>query len=260
MEEGKTIKLVLNEKLRWKGEATEESSASDLRLSSKKIGKLYPVLLDRDGNIIDGQHRLAADANWPSMRLSHIGSEKERLLARLISNVCRRTVSAEEKQQALEDLGRVYLKEGEKPGRLAYRIAEDTGMTYRWVMKYLPEQMKSRPGLGGPPKLDRLDKSKEEIDMCKVERRSTSLLANLLSGNQERVVVVRTYVNASFVNLTIEKKFYESFEKLADKLNIAPQTLINNAMLMVLKEIENIARQEIDTDRLNARPIEHVSA
>jgi len=225
-----------------KGETTKRSSASDLKLSSKRIGKLYPVLLDKDGNIIDGQHRLAADADWPSVKLSHIGSEKERLLARLISNVCRRTVSPQEKRQVLEDLGGVYMKEGEKPGGLAYRIAEDTGMTYRWVMKYLPERMKSRPGLGGPSRVDKLDKSKEELDVCKVERRSTRLFESLLSGNQEKVVIVRRYVNANFVSLTIEKRLFESFEKLADQLGVTPQTLINNAMLMVLKEIENVAK------------------
>lgn len=235
--------FVLNEILYWLGEATEEISASDLRLSSKKVGKLYPVLLDKDGNIIDGQHRLAVDADWPSVRLSHIGSEKERLLARLISNICRRTVSPEEKRQVLEDLGRIYLKEGEKLGRLAYRIAEDTGMTYRWVMKYLPAHMKSRPGLGGPPRV-KFDKSKEEFNAYEVERRSTQELKSLLSGNLEKVVIVRTYVNANFVNLTIEKKFYESFEKIAHKLGVTPQTLINNAMLMVLKEIEKITRIE----------------
>ena len=134
------------------------------------------------------------------------------------------------------------MKEGEKPGGLAYRIAEDTGMTYRWVMKYLPERMKSRPGLGGPSRVDKLDKGKEELDVCKVERRSTRLFESLLSGNQEKVVIVRRYVNANFVSLTIEKRLFESFEKLAGQLGVTPQTLINNAMLMVLKEIENVAK------------------
>jgi hypothetical protein len=47
------------------------------------------VLLDKHGNVIDGKHRLVADANWPKMKLEHVESEDDRLIAILISNVCR---------------------------------------------------------------------------------------------------------------------------------------------------------------------------
>lgn len=224
----------------WWKKATEDHEVSDLKHSSKIVGKLYPVLLDADGNIIDGQHRLAADSDWPAVRLSHIRSEKERLLARLISNACRRAVSAKEKREMLERLGEIYIAEGERRGRLAYRIAEETGMTYRWVMKYLPQDMKGRPGLGGPSDRSGLDKGKANIDVCKLERRSTGDFLRLFPVSSQRVVVVRTYVNANFVNLTIEKKFYDNFEKLADRLGITTETMINNAMIMMLKEIEKM--------------------
>jgi hypothetical protein len=123
----------------------KEVEISDLRLSSKTVGRLYPVLLDRDGNVIDGKHRLAADESWPKIKLEHVGCERERLLARLISNVCRRTVSSSEKSDTLARLGRIYLEAGERPGKLAYRIAQETGMSYRWVMKYLSDALKARP-------------------------------------------------------------------------------------------------------------------
>lgn len=222
----------------WWKKATKGHEVSDLKHSSKVVGKLYPVLLDADGNIIDGQHRLAADSDWPAVRLFHIRSERERVLARLISNVCRRAVSAKEKREMLERLGEIYIAEGERRGRLAYRIAEETGMTYRWVMKYLPQEMKGRPGLGGPSDRSGLDKGKANVDICKLERRSTGDFLRLFSVSSERVVVVRTYVNANFVNLTIEKRFYDNFEKLADRLGIATETMVNNAMIMMLKEIE----------------------
>jgi len=68
-----------------RGKLAKEIGISDLRFSSKKVGKLYPILLDNDGNIIDGKHRLAADENWPKVRLEHIKSEKARLLARALN-------------------------------------------------------------------------------------------------------------------------------------------------------------------------------
>jgi hypothetical protein len=55
-----------------------------LRFSGERVGQLYPVLLDKHGNVVDGLHRLKADPNWPKMRLGSIGSDEQRLVARLI--------------------------------------------------------------------------------------------------------------------------------------------------------------------------------
>jgi len=58
-------------------------------------------------------------------------------------------------------------------------------------------------------------------------------------------------VNANFVNLTIERRFYESFETLADQLGLTSSILINNAMIMALKEIENLVRSKVDVPNEN---------
>jgi len=216
---------------------------SDLRLSSKTVGKLYPVLLDRDGNVIDGKHRLAADESWPKIKLEHVGCERERLLARLISNVCRRTVSSSEKSDTLARLGRIYLEAGERPGRLAYRIAQETGMSYRWVMKYLPDDLKARPGLGGPAllKSQNLYKCKRESNVCKVARSATIDFDELVSKPEGKKLIIRAYTNANFVNLALEKKMYQDFERVAESLGSTAETIICNAMILILKEIEKIS-------------------
>ena len=221
----------------------KEVEISDLRLSSKTVGKLYPVLLDRDGNVIDGKHRLVADESWPKIRLEHVGCERERLLARLIGNVVRRTVSSSEKSDTLARLGRIYLEAGERLGKLAYRIAEETGMSYRWVMKYLPDDLKARPGLGGPALLNgqKLYKCKEKNDVCKVARFATIDLEKLVSSPNEKIFLVKTYVNTNFVSFTLEKKIYQDFERVAGDLGSTAETIIGNAMILVLKEIERIS-------------------
>lgn len=101
-------------------------------------------------------------------------TEEQRLVARLISNVCRRHVSAEEKRETLEKLGENYLSEGVNRGKIAYKIAETTGMSYRWVMKYLPDKLKERPGLGGPSKGLKPDKGKEMAQKSKVPHLATT--------------------------------------------------------------------------------------
>ena len=122
--------------------ANHEFDAMRDARAHKRAGRLYPVLLDRHGNVIDGMHRLVADEKWPKITLENVETEEHRLIARLVSNICRRHVPAMEKKEILERLGEIYQKEGVKPGEIAYKIAEETGMSYTWVMKYLPEKFK----------------------------------------------------------------------------------------------------------------------
>jgi len=45
-----------------------DMSEYDLKIS-EKIGQLYPVLVDAEGNVIDGFHRLEADPKWRTEKL-----------------------------------------------------------------------------------------------------------------------------------------------------------------------------------------------
>jgi hypothetical protein len=51
----------------------------------------------------------------------------------------------------VKELGEIYVKAGVKPGtELARKISEETGMSYRWMMKYLLGNSKERPVLEVP--------------------------------------------------------------------------------------------------------------
>ena len=114
----------------------------ELKSSAERIGQLYPIPVDYHGNIIDGEHRFGVDENWRRVRLDHIRTEKDKLIARIVSNTVRRSVPSKEKTELLERLGEIYLNEGVKPGKISHKIMEETGMSYRWVMKYLPGRFK----------------------------------------------------------------------------------------------------------------------
>lgn len=216
----------------------DEEITSELRLTSKRVGKLYPVLLDKDGNVIDGSHRLTVDKNWPKIKLPHIKSEKDRLIARLISNVCRRKVPAKEKREILQRLGEIYLEEGVKRGtELAYKISEETGMSYRWVMKYLPNNFKERPGVGGP-RLFIFTNVDEELPKGKVARRATLRFDTLRAEPQEKVLRVVKYANTNFVQILLNGYFYEEIEKLAESLRISPDQFINNLLVWIVKKLK----------------------
>ena len=83
-----------------------------------------------------------------------------------------------------------------------------TGMSYRWVMRYLPDKYKADPDKGKRSKLPNLTN-------VKVARRATSedLLKELLTPPQRNgVLEVKKYANTHFVNVVVEKSFYEEFE------------------------------------------------
>ena len=108
--------------------------------------------------------------------------------------------------------------------------------------EYLPNDLKARPGLGGPALLGRqkLYKCKEKNDVCKVARSATIDFEELISKPQGKKLMIRTYTNANFVNLVLEKRMYQDFERVAESLGSTAETIICNAMILILKEIEKI--------------------
>lgn len=50
----------------------------------------------RARDIIDGRHRFAVDEDWSKIRPKNIETEEQKLVARLVTNVCRRHISAQE--------------------------------------------------------------------------------------------------------------------------------------------------------------------
>jgi len=116
----------------------------NLHESVAKLGRLVPIIKDAHGNIIDGEHRTQLDPKWAeefSITLESIKDPTQRLLARMNINLIRRVVSAEEKTQWLRELA-------ELTKWTPKEIAENSGMSYTWVMKYLPDEFKERPGAG----------------------------------------------------------------------------------------------------------------
>ncbi|MEM3551406.1 MAG: ParB/RepB/Spo0J family partition protein [Candidatus Bathyarchaeia archaeon] len=211
-----------------------------LRFSGERVGWLYPVLLDKYGNVVDGLHRLEADPNWPKMRLDHIESDEQRLVARLIANVCRRNVPAGEKRRMLEELGELYVKTGVKPGaELARKISEVTSMSLRWVMIYLPDRLKERPGVGGPSRASDLPNVKKVLYNGKVARLATESfqLEFFAAEPADRILTVKKYANTDFVQVMLEKRFYEDVERLAENLGATAEIILNNVLVWALKKL-----------------------
>ena len=63
----------------------------DLRTSVSKIGQIYPVLVDSEGRILDGNERSETFENWPKRTLENIRTDEQRLLLEVHLNLARRS-------------------------------------------------------------------------------------------------------------------------------------------------------------------------
>ena len=108
-----------------------------------------------------------------------------------------------------------------------------------WVMKYLSDKYKERPGLGGPSKSLKFHKSKEKTQKSKVAHLATEDNELLFSDPQEKILTIKDYANTRFVNITLEKRFYMKVEKVAEELGTRPDIMINNMLLLTMKKLES---------------------
>lgn len=112
-----------------------EDEETQLKTTWQKLGALDKIKLDAHGNVIDGFHRQKVDPNWPTEKNENITDPVQLAMARLVINVARREVPVEEKTRRLKEIA-------ELTGWSPKEIAENIGMTYSWVMKYLPDEYK----------------------------------------------------------------------------------------------------------------------
>ena len=113
-------------------------------------------------------------------------------------------------------------------------------MSYRWVMKYLPDKYKAEPEKGKRLKLPNLTNVKVAHHATEdTKRREESKeIAELTKPPKEKILTVRKYANTHFVNVMVERFFYIKLEKAAKKVGTTPEALINNALLLILKKLE----------------------
>jgi len=127
------------------------SEEYDLKKSQGIIGQLYPVLLSKDGKIIDGLHRLKSEKKWRTETLDQIDDEEKLLVARCVSNWHRRAVPRKEKEEWINGLARIYKKQGysvsdEFPftNEIKKKIMELTGLSSDIVEVYLLNEFKRK--------------------------------------------------------------------------------------------------------------------
>lgn len=127
------------------------SHVKELEKSEDWEKEYSPVIKDKDGTIIDGNHRKAADSNWKEViSKKHLTPiQKVRLQIKL--NLIRRDVSIEEKQGWVKEVEEELKKQGENYGKDS--IGKLLGVTSKTIFNW-------KGGTKSPPSIPTLDDRK----------------------------------------------------------------------------------------------------
>lgn len=110
--------------------------------STELVGEIAPVLLSKNGEVIDGNHRRGERPGWHSIRVNTIDDAYKLEIARLVVNVCRRKVGATEKSERLRGIWVEHKKKyGEYPSVETIKV--QLGQSASWIRKYLPDDLKN---------------------------------------------------------------------------------------------------------------------
>jgi hypothetical protein len=120
----------------------DEETVKNLSASKDKVRQLYPILVDAEGNIIDGLHRKEADKNWETKKLEWVKTEKDRIIARVHVNNYRRTVTKAERRRDFNRLAEIASAEGVSRQNIASTLAEWTGFSDDYVRELLDPKYK----------------------------------------------------------------------------------------------------------------------
>jgi len=176
----------------------------DLKASEDIVGQLYPVLLSKEEEVIDGYHRLEADKDWRTEILEHIDTEEKLLIARCISNWHRRAVQWSEKEAWINGLAMIYKKQGYKirgeypvtggspKNEIVEKIIEITGLSEQTITRYLSEDYKqkeqARTSEQTPPRVPASQRIETELGPEYVERHREEIRREIAEEVKEEVV------------------------------------------------------------------------
>jgi len=114
----------------------DQELVEELKQSKTKFGALAPIILDKQGNIVEGHHRAAADPAWPKVTYEEIETEEDRILYAIAFNWHRREKSSSWKTKMLSQLA--------TKGYNAKEISEKTGLSEQTIYRYLPDEYKDQ--------------------------------------------------------------------------------------------------------------------
>jgi len=126
----------------------DREAVEALRRSLDKVGQIYSIIVDEQGEIISGRHRALAGAGRKAVinlqeaaRRLGVSREATKVIYRMHSNV-QRQVSAEETKALLLTLAREFEEQGVPKEKIASELVKWAPYSDRYIRDLLPEEYK----------------------------------------------------------------------------------------------------------------------
>jgi len=229
--------------------------------SSKKFGQLYPVLVDINGKLIDGENRKKVFENPSIKKLGNIKTKKDRLEARLVANHARKGQHKQTWVLTLDQLALILEREGVES--IGIQIAKETGLPYRTLMRYLPSQFKnqaqsiraSHPRLPhGTPLPEETEtstsasslvqspaKTKGEVHVHQSQEKipASEILEDFkpLVGKAVPKIEIKRFPNQPWKAIILPRDFFEKLESACSKSRVDMEEVVSLALLKLLEDL-----------------------
>ena len=252
-----------------KTERLDKNVTKSIKKSSEKFKQMYPVLVDANGELIDGQHRSLIFKNPDKRKLDFIKTKKQRLEARLVANHARKGQNKKTWEYSLDELALILEREGIE--KIGMSIASETGLPYRTIMRYLPSKYKdeaqskraSHPRMPhgnqikGENKANSSGNEKVEIEGIPMVNSSRPALPpsipekvppekvledlKSMSGKTSPKIEVKSFANQTWKAIILPKDFYTSLSLACEKHRLDMEEVIT---LALMKLLDNLRRKK----------------
>lgn len=214
--------------------------------SSRKFKEMYPVLLDANNELIDGRHRKEVDPSWSTRKLREIKTTRDRLEARLVANHARKGQHKATWVPTLSELGKILQREGIE--KIGMKISEETGIPYRTLMRYLPEEFKDK---------DQVKRAKHPRLPTDSQKRTVNASVSVPVQNYQKTkhveeeikeyksyrdkprprIEIKEFRNTRWVAIMIEEEFYEKLKSSCEKKSLDLQEAVTLALMKLLSDL-----------------------
>jgi len=238
-----------------RNEKVDTDVVKAIKKTSEKFGQLYPVLIDSNEITIDGIHRQVAIDNPTTFKVEKIKTKRDRLEARLVANHARKGQHKSTWVPTLSELGKILEREGVE--KIGMKIAEETGLPYRTIMRHLPDKFKnkaqaqraSHPRLQNGNRLKIEKPSAESLVESPAKTKSSKLPTQpaneileykLTSEEKPRPrITVQKYSNQPWKAIIVPKDFLSKLEKACERKNINLEEAITLALMRLLEDLRS---------------------
>jgi len=218
----------------------DKDMVKQIKKTEEAVGQMYPVIMDINNQIVDGQHRKEANPEWKSIKRDDIQSTEDRLKYRLVANHARKNNNSDTWTEDLIEFAKHLKNKGYDQGEISIEISRLTGLPVRTIQHHLPGEFKRSGGYNKEPTVEKETQASvpEPTVVSPINiKKMFELAENQLLPN----VQIKKYPNTAWSALLVDKKILENIAELCEKRGVKVEDMIGALLIRIVKDLEEEA-------------------